>query len=151
MSRCGIIHTGVVLLLGFLVLDLPANAKGVAQETKALPVLVEVEGKLLEYEEKYIWCNYEDGASTHGLFESPWARFEITGPGLYAGRTFGVIFECNKPKDFLPTLQSGKGRLFVLVLPQDFLRGRYSRIEDCTIDAAAITRWRAVEGVGRAR
>ena len=50
--------------------------------------------------------------------------------------------QVHRSKGLLRTLRTGTGRQFILVLPQDFLKEKYSDIEDCSIDTAAMKRWR---------
>jgi hypothetical protein len=128
-----------------------ATAKGVAPKERPGAALVEVEGKLLEYQEKHPWCTYAPGAETHAMGESPWGRFEITSPALHAGRSFGVLFTCSGQEGLLRALRSGAGHLFVLVVPQDFLQGKYSELEDCSIDSTAMKRWKPAAADSKAR
>ena len=113
--------------------------------------MVEIQGKLLESEEKHPWCTYKPGVAIHGMGESPWGRFKVTSPTVYAGRSFGVLLKCSNREDFLRAMRSGAGRLFVLVVPDDFLQGKYSEIEDCSIDSTAMKRWRLVEANSESR
>ena len=141
----GIVSGGACLLASFLLdgsMASEVDAKGLARKAKAPAALVEVVGKLLEYEEEHAWCTYKPGAAVHGAGESPWIRFQVTGPGVRAGRSFGVLFKCGTGKDLLPALRSGVGRNFTLVVPQDFLEGKSSEIEDCSIDPIAMKQWR---------
>ena len=146
-----ILRSSACLLAGLLLGGSMASAKGLARKAKAPAALVEVEGKLLEYEEEHAWCTYRSGAAMHGAGESPWIRFQVTGPTVKSGRSFGVLFKCGTRKDLLPELRSGVGRNFTIVVPQDFLEGKYSEIEDCSIDPTAMKRWRPLEGDSKAR
>ena len=75
-----IVRGSAWLLAALLVGGSMASAKGQARNAKAPAALVEVEGKLLEYEEGHRWCTYERGAAVHGIGKSPWARFRETIP-----------------------------------------------------------------------
>lgn len=151
MSIGRIVRGSACLLAGLLLGGSMASAKGLSRKAKAPAALVEVEGKLLEYEEEHAWCTYKPGAVVHGVGESPWARFRVSGPTIQAGRSFGVLLKCGTRKDLLPALRSGLGRNFTLVVPQDFLEGKYSEIEDCSISPVAMRRWMLVEGDSKAR
>lgn len=126
-----------------------ASAKGVTRKQGPGVAMVEVEGELLEYQEKHRWCTYRPGARIHGMGATPWGRFKVTSPPRHAGRSFGVLLKCSDREDLLRTLRSGTGRLFVLVLPRDFLQGKYAEIEDCSIDSTAMKRWRPASATGR--
>jgi hypothetical protein len=128
-----------------------AHAKGLARKAKPSSALVEIEGQLLEYEESHPWCTYKPGVAIHGMGESPWGRFKVEVPTPYAGRSFGVLLKCNTRKELLQSLRLGAGHRFILVLPQDFLKGNYKEIEDCAIDSNAMKRWRLVETDSGAR
>lgn len=145
------VRASIWVIVGLLLGGSLASAKGRVRKGKPAAPLVEVEGKLLEYEEKHFWCTYSPGASIHGEGESPWGRFSLTGPANHAGRSFGVLLKCNGRPDLLQALQSGVGRVFVLVLPEDFLQGKYKEIEDCTIDSNAMKRWRAADAASEVR
>jgi len=89
-------------------------------------------------------CAYKPGASVSGEGEAPWGRFEVAS-STYAGRSFGVLLKCNHREDLLRALRSGAETLFVLVLPQDFLQGKYREIEDCVVDSTAMKGWRPIQ------
>jgi hypothetical protein len=146
MSKREISCAVVVMLFGpWLPISL-ANAKEAKIARNAPAVLVEVEGKLLTFQEEHTECTYEPGASTHGLFESPpQARFVVIGPKVYAGRTFDVVFKCDMRKGILATMGSGRDRVFKLALPRDFLKNADSRIENCTIGKKGMARWRLLD------
>lgn len=130
------------MLFGLLVPILFANTGKAKSAQKASAVLVEVEAKLLTFQEEHTECTYKPGASIHGLFESPpQARFVIVAPKIYDGRTFNVVFKCNLRKGMLGALESGRDHVFRLVLPRDFLKNADSRIEDCTIGKKGMARW----------
>jgi hypothetical protein len=143
MSKRKISGAGVVMLFGLLLPISPANGKEAKVAKKAPTVLVEVEGKLLAFQEEHTECTYKPGASIHGLFESPpEARFTIISPKAYDGRTFDVVFKCDMRKGIPAALESGRDRVFRLVLPRDFLKNADPRIEDCTIGKKGMARWR---------
>jgi hypothetical protein len=139
------------VIAGLLLGGSLASATGTAGNAKTQASLVEVEAKLLEYEERHPWCTYPQGEAVHGMGESPWARFKVAKPAVHDGRAFGVLFKCGERKDLLRMLRSGTGRMFVLVLPADFLQGKYSEIEDCSIDSTAMNRWRSASVASEAR
>ena len=109
--------------------------------------LVEVNVRLLEYVERHFWCDYDPSHPTEpqGMGKAPWGRFEVTSPAAQAGRKFGVLFKCKLNKALIPSLRSGVGQSFVLVLPQDFLAGSYSKLEDCSLDSEVAKRWRPLK------
>ena len=131
-----------MLMLGWR----PAMAKDLPKAAPTPKSLVEVQGRLLDYEDNHPWCSYGQSAAmqAHGLGRSPWGRFELDSPSAYAGRTFEVLFKCGYGRSLGPALRSGVGRAFTLVLPEDFLLGTYSRIEDCDVGSAVAKRWRPV-------
>ena len=142
----------IALVIGGLLLGGSlTGAEGVARTSKPGAALVEVKAKLVKYEEKRPWCTYKPGAAIHGMGKSPWRRFKITSPANHAGRSFGVLLKCTDRKDLLRNLRSGVGRQFALVVPRDFLHGKYSEIEDCSIDSTAMKRWKPVEADSQAR
>lgn len=118
-----------------------ASAKELVRKGKPVVASIEVSARLVEHEEHHFWCTYEPGATIHGQGTSPRARFEVTSPPRYAGRSFAVLFMCAERKDLLPALRSGTGSSFLLVLPQDFLDGKYTEIDDCSVASAAMKRW----------
>jgi hypothetical protein len=69
MSKREISGAGVVMLFGLLLPISFASTKEAKIARKAPAVLVEVEGKLLTFQEEHTECTYEPGASIHGLFE----------------------------------------------------------------------------------
>lgn len=140
-----------LLILGLLLSGSWASAKGHARKGKPAVALVEVEAKLLEYEQAHFWCTYPKGASAHGLGESPWGRFRVTAPANHVGRAFGVLLKCSDRPELQRALRTGVGGVFVLFLPQDFLDGKFSEIEDCVIDSTAMKRWRAADAAPGAR
>jgi hypothetical protein len=137
------VRASVWVVVGVITSGSLARGNGAAGRARPEPAPVEVEGKLLEYQEKHAWCTYKPGAAAHSMGKSPWARFEVT-TSSHAGRSFGVLLKCGAREDLLRALRAGTGRRFVLVLPKDFLQGKYSEIEDCFIESAAMKRWRPV-------
>jgi hypothetical protein len=142
---------GAWLIAGLLLGGPLAIAASSSGHAKTRVAAVEVEATLLEYEEKHPWCTYPQGEAVHGIGESPWARFKVTKPAVHVGRAFGVLFKCGERKDFLRALRSGTGRTFSLVLPEDFLQGKYSEIEDCSLDSTAMNRWKSASAASEAR
>ncbi len=122
-------------------------AKDAAKPAKK--TMVEVQGRLVEYDEHRFWCTYHEGAEIHGEGTSPWARFELTTPAWYAGRKIGVWFKCGYHPPMITSLRSGVGQAFQLVLPQDFLAGKYGSIEDCDVGPAVAARWRLISAARR--
>jgi hypothetical protein len=151
MDRPRTLLASAWVIAGLLVGGSLARATSTVGHAKTRAPVVEVEAKLLEYEERHPWCTYPLGEAVHGMGESPWARFKITKPTVLDGRAFGVLFKCGERKDLLRALRSGTGRVFVLVLPEDFLQGKYSEIEDCSIDSTALNRWRSASAASEAR
>ena len=135
------IRASVCVLAGLISIGVLAKASGAAARKKPDSAPVEVEGDLLEYQEKRTWCTYKPGASVHAMGKSPWARFKITTPS-YAGRSFGVLFKCGVREDLLRALRGGTGHRFILALPKDFLQGKDSEIEVCFLDSEE--KWRLV-------
>jgi hypothetical protein len=151
MSNSKISRVGVQLLLEFLPVFFGQTHEATAK-SKAPAALVEVEGNLVDFEEGSLSCTYQPGASTHGMFESPpLARFELTSPKAYVGRTLYVLLRCDKARGLHSTLKSGKDRLFRLVLPRALLEGSSARIEECNVGAATMNRWRLKPRVGGSR
>jgi len=107
--------------------------------------LIEVGTTLLEYDPQRFWCTYHEEASSgeHSEGRSPWGRFRIESPKRFAGRTFEVQFDCAYAPALIDALPRAVGKAFVLVLPEDFLSGNYTRIVDCDVDTAAAERWHA--------
>jgi hypothetical protein len=146
MSKREISGAWVVMLIGLLLPVSFASAKEAKMARKAPTVLVEVEGKLLTFQEEHTECTYQPGAEIHGMFESPpQARFVIISPKIYSGHAFDVVFKCDVRKGVLAAMESGRDRVFRLALPSDFLRNFDSRIEDCTIGKKGMARWRLQE------
>jgi hypothetical protein len=150
MSRTVLTCTSVIV--GVFWAGSLASAKSNAGKARTGAASVEVEGHLLEYEERHPWCTYKPGAAVHGMGESPWARFKVTKPAVHEGRAFGVLFKCGQREDLLRTMRTrGTGGRFVLVLPADFLQGKFSELEDCSIEASAMKRWRPAGAASEAR
>jgi hypothetical protein len=139
------------LLSGLLMGCSSATVKTPSTATPGQNSLIEVEGRLLAYEDEHFWCTYEEGApmQAHDLGESPWGRLEITSPAARAGRTFEVLFKCGFNSTLVSALRTGVGSSFILILPEDFLLGTYSSIEDCDVAPAVAKRWRPVNTAPR--
>jgi hypothetical protein len=144
MRRSRTVLLSALVIASFILTGSLASAKGAARKARPGAALEEIEVRLLGYEDKHRWCTYHPRIRAYASGASPFGRFEATSP-TYPGRTFGVLLKCTDRMDLLRTLRTGAGRLFVLVLPQHFLRGKYSQIEDCSIDAAVMKRWRPAE------
>jgi hypothetical protein len=143
MERRRLRLVSLTWILSSLLVGSPAAvAKNPSNTTSDQKSLVEVRGRLLHYEDDHPWFVGGPDAALQGRGKAPLGRFEVSSPAAYARRTFEVLLKCKQNGALVPALRSGVGRSFVLVLPRDFLRGTYSRIEDCSVDPAATRRWR---------
>jgi hypothetical protein len=135
---------GIGLALSALMLGCASTPSDHLSSTAGRTPTVEVEGRLLEYEAKRFWCDYDRGASMHSEGTAPWGRFQLTRPAVHAGRTFEVWFKCGYSPALVPASGRRAAELFVLALPEDFLVGSYSSIEDCDVGPAVAARWRLI-------
>ena len=87
--------------------------------------------KLVELDRQHLWHAGSDQARPRGLVRYPAALFEIVTPKQYAGRSFRVIYTCGTDKGYSPPLAHGRGHIYELRLPADFLAGTSESIEDC--------------------
>lgn len=97
--------------------------------------MVRCECTILEVDFEYLYCDYDDVSegSDSSLGSYPWLRVKISFPEEFEGKEFEIIFESGISKTNLKLIEE-KNENCSIDLPKDFLEGKFSRIDDSSIE-----------------
>jgi hypothetical protein len=83
---------------------------------------VECEAKLIEYQARYRWTEWDENGELS--FVAPLATFLIEAPNEFVGRTVRVVFLTSEFQQVLPESADATGARYELELPADYFDGK---------------------------